>query len=274
MRITDTSPVTADDAVQTAARRLRDAVAHRTPCLPVRDLFEQDDIDAAYAVQTANIGHGIEAGHHLSGRKIGLTSAAVQRQLGVDQPDFGELFSDMAYGSDELIPFGRLLQPRAEAEVAFVLGSDLPANPVTVVDVVRAIDFAVPALEIVDSRVANWDISIVDTIADNASSGVYVVGTRPVRLADLDLPAIDMVMEKDGSVVSRGTGAACMGDPLNAVVWLANAAARFGVPLRAGEVVLSGALGPVVPVTPGSRFEARFSQLGTVRASFTSKDAT
>jgi 2-keto-4-pentenoate hydratase len=261
-----------DEVVQAAAGRLRDASAARTPCAPVRDILPTGDVDTAYAVQRTNTLDALGHGRRLSGRKIGLTSDAVQLQLGVDQPDFGALFSDMGYTSEEIIPFHSLIQPRAEAEVAFVLGSDLPARPVTVDDLVRAIDFALPALEIVDSRIENWDISIVDTIADNASSGVYVLGTQPVPLANIDLPTIQMTLTKDGRAASNGMGKDCLGDPLNAVLWLANTVVQLGAPLSAGEIVLSGALGPMVSVSPGAILDARISQLGTVRASFTSEE--
>jgi 2-keto-4-pentenoate hydratase len=202
------------------------------------------------------------------GRKIGLTSQAVQVQLGVDRPDFGVLFDDMACPQDRPIGSTRLLQPRIEAEIAFVLGIDLDRE-----DDARAARPAVaevaPALEIVDSRIAGWDITIVDTVADNASGGLFVLGEDRVPLDDLDLRAVEMSMvDRTGAVVSSGSGAACLGDPLAALVWLARTAAEFADPLHAGEVVLSGALGPMVPVSPGDEFIASLSELGTVRAQF------
>jgi 2-keto-4-pentenoate hydratase len=254
--------------VTTAAERLREASRTGRPCAPVRDLLGTDDLPGAYAVQRANIDLALAAGARRIGRKIGLTSRAVQQQLGVDQPDFGVLLDVMAVGQDEPVRAGRLLQPKIEAEIAFVLARDLPDRPVTAVDVLRATDFLVPALEIVDSRVAGWDITIVDTVADNASSGLYVLGTQPVTLGALDLPSARMLLTQDDHAVSTGTGAACLGDPVNAVVWLANTAREQGDPLRAGDVVLSGALGPMVPVVPGTRFVAEVTGLGTVRATF------
>ncbi|HEV7755700.1 MAG TPA: fumarylacetoacetate hydrolase family protein [Mycobacteriales bacterium] len=257
-----------DQNVTEAAERLLEAYRTGRPCAPVRDLLGSDDLAGAYAVQRANVERALTAGARRAGRKIGLTSRAVQRQLGVDRPDFGVLLDDMAVGQDEPVRAGRLLQPKIEAEVAFVLAHDLPHRPVTAVDILRATDFVVPALEIVDSRVAGWDITIVDTVADNASSGLYVLGTRPVRLGAVDLPAVRMRMTQDGAEVSTGTGAACLGDPVNAVVWLANTAREQGDPLRAGDVILSGALGPMVPVVPGARFVAEVGGIGTVRALF------
>jgi 2-keto-4-pentenoate hydratase len=188
----------------------------------------------------------------------------------VDTPDFGVLFADMAYGDSQPIPFGDLLQPRVEAEVAFVLGADLPDHDVTGPELLRAVEFVLPAIEVVDSRIADWDISIFDTVADNASSGVFVTGGSPRSLQAVDLRASEMTLVAEGEVVSSGTGAACLGHPLNAVVWLANVVAERGEPLGAGEIVLSGSLGPLVPVRPGLTYEAQISGLGSVRATFTS----
>ncbi|WP_328437499.1 2-keto-4-pentenoate hydratase [Streptomyces sp. NBC_00444] len=239
-----------------------------TACPPVRALLPEGDIDAAYAVQRANVERGVAAGRRIVGRKIGLTSPAVQAQLGVDQPDFGALFADMAVPEGAEVAAGRLLQPKVEAEVALVLGADLPHSGCTVADVLRATDFALPALEIVDSRIAEWDITIVDTVADNASSGLFVLGGTPVPLTGLDLRGVRMTMTRGGELVSEGTGADCLGGPLNAAVWLAATLAGMGDPLRAGDVVLTGALGPMAIAVPGDRFEARISQLGRVAVGF------
>ena len=203
----------------------------------------------------------------LVGRKIGLTSAVVQKQMGVSQPDFGLLFGEMAFGDQESVSYDRFLQPRVEAEVAFVLGDDLTELPVNIADVLRATDFVVPAIEIVDSRIANWDISIVDTVGDNASSGAFVLGGSPRSLRDIpDLRDCEMTLSCCGSELSAGTGAASLGHPANAVVWLANTVAYRGVPLRKGEIVLSGALGPIVGAEPGQEYEAKIAGLGSVRA--------
>ncbi|MFC4040358.1 2-keto-4-pentenoate hydratase [Dactylosporangium siamense] len=250
-----------------AAQRLLDATRTATPCAPVRDLIGAQDIAAAYAVQRELTLDRRRRGARVVGRKIGLTSAAVQRQLGVDQPDFGVLFDDMDVSALDPVPVGGLLQPRIEAEVAFVLRADLTGDLSAAV-VRAAVDVMVPALEIVDSRVAGWDISIADTIADNASSALFVLGDDRVGLDALEPVDIQMELSVDGAVVSKGTGSACLGDPLAALAWLAGAARDLGDPLLAGQVVLSGALGPMVPVLPGMRVAATFTGLGTVATRF------
>ena len=261
-RTTDMTPV------ETAAERLRLAQDNLTPCAPVRDLLAPLDLKAAYDVQALNNQAQVNLGLRTAGWKVGLTSLAVQQQLGVDQPDFGRLFADHESFDDLPTPSSTLLQPRVEAEVAFALDADLHLGPVRAVDVIRATAFVVPAIEIVASRIAKWDITIVDTIADNASSGSYVVGSRPTLLTSVDLREVAMEMHGPGGVVSSGSGAACLGHPVNAVVWLANKMIELGSPLRAGDLVLSGALGPMVDVKPGATYEAKITGLGSVRARF------
>jgi 2-keto-4-pentenoate hydratase len=192
----------------------------------------------------------------------------VQRQLGVGQPDYGMLYADMARGDGEEISLADTMQPKVEAEIAFILGRDLDHEQLTMADLHRAIDYAVASIEIVGSRVKNWDIKIADTIADNASSGLYVLGSQPRRLTDFDPRMCGMVMEKAGEPVSVGAGAACLGSPLNAALWLAKVMARAGHPLKAGDTILSGALGPMVGVAPGDVFDVRINGLGAVRATF------
>lgn len=260
--------------VREAARLLGEAAAAVAPCDPVRPLIESAGIDAAYAVQHLLAEEAIRSGRRVVGRKIGLTSTAVQAQLGVDQPDFGVLFDDMEYGSGEEVPLARLIQPRVEAEIVFVMERDLDAERPALGDVLNAIGYALPAIEIVDSRVRDWKISIFDTIADNASSGLYVLGGSPKKIDAFDLALCGMSLERGGEPVSVGCGAACLGNPLNAVVWLARTVARLGRPLRAGDVVLSGALGPMVTVGPGDVFEARISGLGSVSAVFSNDAAS
>ena len=249
------------------AAALRGAYAG-TPIAPLRDHLPANDIDAAYAVQEANTAYWEAEGRRVVGRKIGLTSPAVQKQLGVDRPDFGILFADMAVGEGEPIAAGRVLQPKIEAEIAFILGRDLNIARPTAADVIAAIAYVVPALEIVGSRIAGWDIRIVDTIADNASSGLFVLGGPARRLDGLDLRGATMTLRRGAETVSTGNGAACLGHPLNAAVWLTGEVARRGRPLRTGDVVLTGALGPMVPVSPGDTFEATITGLGTVTATF------
>jgi 2-keto-4-pentenoate hydratase len=253
-----------------AADRLREANATGKAIPPVRDLLgTATDIDAAYAVQQINTDRWIEAGRRVSGRKIGVTSKAIQHQVGVDQPDFGTLFVDTEYGDGIEIEAERLIQPRAEAEVALVLERDLDAAPHGFAQIIRAVAFALPSIEVVDSRIDNWDISIVDTVADNASCGVYVLGSRPVPLSAFDALTVPMLMTLDGMEVSTGVGSACLGNPLHAARWLADTMCRRGIPLRAGDVIMTGALGPMVPFGPGQDLVARFGDLGVVTTRIT-----
>ncbi|MFY1632716.1 2-keto-4-pentenoate hydratase [Solwaraspora sp. WMMB335] len=264
--------MTGDVDIEAAVAALTEAYDTGSPCPPVRDrLLPAGDVDTAYAVQRAMTAGWADTGRRRVGAKIGLTSPSVQAAFGVYQPDFGVLFADMAVCDGDEVDLGRLIQPRVEAEVAVVLSADLPYERVTVVDVLRATDFLLPAIEIVDSRVAGWDISIVDTVADNASSGLFVLGDRPVRPADVDLRECGMVLESAGEPVSVGAGAACLGNPLHALAWLASTLATAGDPLRAGDVVLTGALGPMVQVSPGAAYEARIAGLGGVRTRFSGK---
>jgi 2-keto-4-pentenoate hydratase len=259
--------VTSEDAIAAAVERLTAAQTTRVPCAPVRDLIGTDDLAAAYDVQRGLVQRRLAGGATVVGRKIGATSKAVQDQLGVDQPDFGYLLSDMDVSGRDPIPMSTLVQPRVEAEVAFVLAADVApdSDDEITVDAVRdAVEVALPALEIVDSRIADWDIGFTDTVADNASSGLYVVGTegRPLRgpgpraESRFEPREVDMTLAVNGETRSSGNGAACLGDPLEALRWLAVQCHRFGDPLRAGQVVLSGALGPFVPFASGDRVEA------------------
>jgi len=268
-----TSRIPPSRRVQDVAEHLWQAALARQPVPPVRTDIESiaagaDLATAAYAVQQVLTERRLSQGARLVGRKIGLTSLAVQKQLGVDSPDFGALFDDMSVCDGEEIAASRVLQPKAEAEIALVLERDLTHAKHTVRDLLDATAYALPAIEVVDSRIAGWDIRLADTIADNASSGLFVLGTRPVRLSELDLVGCGMVMERRGEPVSTGAGAACLGNPLNAALWLADTLARLGTPLRAGDILLTGALGPMVTVSPGDVFTARIEGLGEVRAVF------
>lgn len=254
--------------IEQVAEQLRIAQVNGSPCPPVRALLPEGDLDAAYAAQDINIRLAEAEGRRIVGRKIGLTAKAVQKQLGVDQPDYGILFADMEIQSGETIAWGRVLQPKAEAEVALVLERDINHDDVTLPELIAASAYVLPAIEVVGSRIANWDISILDTIADNASSGAYVLGTSPKKLSDVDLRLCGMGMFRKGEPVSVGAGAACLGHPLNAALWLARTMSRVGRPLKAGDVVLTGALGPMVAVQPGDVIEARIEGLGSVTAAF------
>lgn len=257
------------NATDRVARALAAATQDRNPIDPITDLLGADaGLADAYAVQEAITSAELAKGRRLVGRKIGLTSRAVQAQMGVDQPDYGVLFADMEYGDGAEVPFDRLIQPKVEAEIALVLEHDLTAPDVTPGEVQRAVAYALPAMEIVDSRIRDWKIGILDTVADNASAGLYVMGTRPVPLGALDLRLCGMVMERCGAPASFGAGAACMGNPLNAAVWLARKMAGLGRPLMAGDVILSGALGPMVAAQRGDDFRVEINGLGTVTTRF------
>ncbi|HDR9757491.1 TPA: 2-keto-4-pentenoate hydratase [Burkholderia cepacia] len=254
--------------IEAIAARLHAAEHTRQAIEPVRGEIALDDTAAAYAVQQVNVDARVSAGERVVGRKIGLTSLAVQQQLGVDQPDFGTLFAGMAYGDNQPMPLASLIQPKVEAEIALVLKHDLGRDKHTYVDLINATDYALAAIEVVDSRIRSWDIRFVDTVADNASSALFVLGSRPVPLAALDLSAAAMTLEREGEVLSRGGGAACLGNPLNAAIWLADRMVQLGTPLCAGDVVLTGALGPMVAVTQPGTYAARIGGLGSVRATF------
>jgi 2-keto-4-pentenoate hydratase len=259
-------------SVDEAAERLRLAARTGVPCAPVRDLIGAADVELAYAVQQRFTRDRLAAGARIVGRKIGLTSPAVQRQLGVDRPDFGVLFDDMDVSGLAEVPSGRLLQPKTEAEVAFVLGEGLADGPLDVAQIRGAVAYAVAALEIVDSRIAGWDITFGDTVADNASSGLFLLGERRLTLEEFQPVEVPMVLRLGSEVVSEGSGAACLGDPLHALSWLARTARQLGDPLHAGQVVLSGALGPMVATPPGSVVAADLGPLGTVTATFSRKE--
>lgn len=264
-----TTADTVAPSVRAAADRLLAAERDRRPGEPVRSLIGSTDVDAAYAVQQLVIATRIGAGARHVGRKIGLTSPAVQAQVGVDRPDFGVLLDDMRFDDGAQIPISRLLQPRAEAEIAFVLAEDVLDPEVSLARLARAVAYASPAIEVVDSRVRDWDIVITDTVADNASSGVFVLGTAQLPLDHFVPRDALMQMTSNGVQVSEGSGAACLGDPLEALRWLARTSVDVGAPLRAGEVILSGALGPLAPVVAGQTLVASISGLGTVSATFT-----
>lgn len=254
--------------VEIAAQQLRQATETRQTCSPIRELIGETDLVTAYAIQEVNTQLRLEAGQRIIGSKIGLTSVAVQKQLGVDQPDYGFLFDTMEVLNGAEIPWTEVMQPKVEAEIAFVLGRDLPSSDIGVADVLSAIDYAVASLEIVGSRIEGWNIRITDTIADNASASHFVIGHRPMPLRKFDVTKEAMILYKNGEEVSEGTGFACLGSPVNATLWLAKTMAELGKPLRAGQVILSGAMGPMSAVEPGDSFKVVFDTLGEVVVSF------
>jgi 2-keto-4-pentenoate hydratase len=229
---------------------------------PLRHALEPGDGDGAYDVQAINTRFWEGQGRRIVGRKIGLTAKAVQTQLGVDQPDFGVLFDDMQIANGGTLDASALLQPKAEAEIALVLGADLDAPDADAAAVARCVADVVPAIEIVDSRIADWKITFADTVADNGSSAFFVFGEPRRPLDGLDLYSCGMVLELNGQIASIGAGAACLGHPLEAAAWLARTLARRGEPLRAGDIILTGALGPMVPIKAGDVVKAVIGGLG------------
>ena len=259
-------------SMQALADLLWQAQATRTPIAPLREhaarLQVPPSSEAAYAVQGINRARRIAAGDKVVGRKIGLTSPAVQKQLGVDQPDYGDLWQRSAYADGDEVPLATLLQPKVEAEVALVFGRDLDNPEATVVDVIRATEFALAGIEIVASRIADWKIGLFDTIADNASNGAFVLGADPVRLDRVNLRSARMRMTRADTEVSTGIGRDCLGHPVNAAAWLARSLARLGSPLRPGDIVFTGALGPMVAAKTGDVFEAQIEGLGALCVRF------
>ncbi|HZV09265.1 MAG TPA: fumarylacetoacetate hydrolase family protein, partial [Novosphingobium sp.] len=233
------------DKHEAAAILLRNAYAGGA-VPPLRAYLAPVDIAGAYAVQEINTRFWQAQGRRIVGRKAGLTARAVQAQLGVDQPDFGVLFDDMAVADGGFLDPARCLQPKAEAEIAFVLGADLPSADTTPEAVAAAVGTVHAAIEIVDSRIADWQITFSDTVADNGSSAFFTLAGEGKALDGLDLYTAGMVMEVNGQIVSLGAGAAALGHPLNAAAWLARTLAARGDPLRKGDILLAGALGPMV----------------------------
>jgi 2-keto-4-pentenoate hydratase len=259
---------TPQEVIESVQGRLAEAYRSRTPCDPVRPLLEPLGIDSAYEVQRLLIKDRLATGQQIVGHKIGLTSISVQKQLGVDQPDYGVLTNAMEYGDQQEISFSHLIQPKVEAEIAFILERDLDMESLSLAEVIRSVAYAVPAIEVVDSRIRDWKISIFDTIADNASSALFVLGGAAKKIDQLDLRLCGMRLDHRGEAVSSGCGGACLGNPLNALTWLARKMSKLEQPLREGQVILSGALGAMVPVTAGEVYEANISGLGSVTAIF------
>lgn len=255
--------------LETCAEQLYQSERTLLPIAPIRgQLGESATLDDAYAVQDINTQRALSNGRRLVGKKIGLTSFAVQKQLGVDSPDFGMLFDDMAYADGQSIAFSKLIQPKVEAEIALVLKADLTQDQHSLEDIIAATDYAVAAIEVVDSRIEHWKISLLDTVADNASSAAFVLGQNKVPLAELDLVNCRMQMTRAGELVSEGIGKACLDNPLNAAVWLADEMVKRGRPLQADDIVLTGALGPMVVVQAGESYQVNIDGLGSVTAAF------
>jgi 2-keto-4-pentenoate hydratase len=246
----------------------------RSPIAPLSASNGSLTVENAYAIQAINVARRTESGARVLGRKVGLTSRAMQEMLGVDEPDYGVLTADMFVEEGDDIDLGSLILPRAEAEIAFLLERDLAGPGITTAQVAGAVAGAMPALEIIDSRIADWKIALVDTVADNASSARVVLGGRVTSVADLDLRLVGMAITRNGVLADTGAGAAVLGNPLRCVAWLANKIGEFGDTLRAGDVVLAGALHRALPVNHGDVCRAEFSDLGGVTARFIDTEAT
>jgi 2-oxopent-4-enoate/cis-2-oxohex-4-enoate hydratase len=255
--------------IQALGDELYTALRSREPVAPLTSREPEITIDDAYHISKRMLDRRISDGEKIVGKKIGVTSKVVQRALDVHQPDFGWLTDKMRYESEVELPIGReLIQARAEGEIAFLLKRDLVGPGVTPADVVAATECVMPCFEIVDSRIRDWKIRIQDTIADNASSGLFVIGRDAVDPKKVDFFSCGMVVEKNGEVLSTGAGAAALGSPLICVAWLADAMGRFGVPLKAGEVILSGSLVPLEPVRPGDHMRVTIAGIGSTQVRF------
>ena len=255
------------DKLQKMADMLYLAERDRTPIAPLTELDSSITVDDAYAIQMKNVRRVETMGYVISGKKIGLTSAGIQRQLGVNEPDYGHLFTAMDC-SDGTVNISQLIQPKIEAELAFILGADLAGGNVTIEDVHKATEYVVGAFEIVDSRVADWKIKLADTVADNASSGRYILGKKRLKVENVDMPAETMRLYKDGTLLQEGVGSNVQGDPCAAVAWLANRLWDYGVTLKKGEIILSGALSAAPTAQKGDVFSAQFGSFGTITAHF------
>lgn len=247
---------------------LYEALTTHTTMAPLTDRHLDMSIEDAYQIQQRMLSRRLQAGEKVVGKKIGVTSKAVMNMLGVGQPDFGYMLDSMIYNEGESIPIATLIQPKAEGEIAFVMKKDLMGPGVTAADVLAATEGVMACFEIVDSRIKDWKIKIQDTVADNASCGAFVLGDRLVDPREVDLQTCGMVLEKNGDIVGTGAGAATMGSPVNAMVWLANTLGRLGIPLKAGEIVLSGSLAAMIPVQAGDNLRVTIGGIGGCSVKF------
>ncbi|MEH7494359.1 2-keto-4-pentenoate hydratase [Neobacillus niacini] len=255
--------------IQRAATALMEAENEREPIAPFTSSTEEISVEDAYNIQLFQIHQKVAKGAVVVGKKIGLTSKAMQEMLNVSEPDYGHLLDDMMYGEGETISPHKFIQPRIEFEIAFVLNKDLKGPGVTMNDVIEATDYVVPALEIIDSRIKDWQIKFEDTVADNGSSAGAIIGSTTTKLDNLDLAAVKMTVTRNSEFLDSAAGSAVMGHPAEAVAWLANALGSYGISIYAGEVILSGALSKAIPIKGGDTFTAEFEHIGTVTATFT-----
>jgi 2-oxopent-4-enoate/cis-2-oxohex-4-enoate hydratase len=247
---------------------LYQALVTRTVVEPLTNRYPDLSVEHAYQIQQRMIERRVGAGERIIGKKIGVTSRAVMNMLGVYRPDFGYMLDGMIYNEGESIDTSTLIQPKAEGEIAFILKKDLMGPGVTNADVLAATECVMPCFEIVDSRIRDWKIKIADTVADNASCGVFVLGDQAVDPRKIDLALCGMVLERNGEIVATGAGAAALGSPVNAVAWLANTMGALGIPLKAGEVILSGALAAMFPAKAGDSFRVSIGGMGSCSVRF------
>lgn len=250
------------------AARLAEAERSRVPIAPLTDGHPDMDVVDAYEIQLINIRERVAGGAKVVGHKVGLSSAAMQQMMGVDEPDYGHLLDDMEVFEDVPVPAGRFLYPRVEVEVGFILADDLPGANCTEDDVLAATAAFAPSIELIDTRITNWQIKLCDTIADNASSAGWVLGRERVSPKDIDIRSIDAVLRRNGEVIAEGRSDAVLGNPVTAVAWLARKVDSFGVRLKAGDVVLPGSCTRAIDARPGDEFVADFTGLGSVRLAF------
>lgn len=251
-----------------AANALMKAEINKNPIDPFTSSTEVISVDDAYQIQLEQIRHKVDKGAVIVGKKIGLTSKVMQEMFNVTEPDYGHILDDMMYKNGEAISIDRFIQPKVEFEIAFVLKKALKGPNVTLEDVIEATDYVIPAIEIIDSRIKNWKFKYEDTVADNGSSAGAILGDKAVNIQDVDLPSVRMRVFRNGEEIDSATGEAVMGNPVNAVAWLANALNRYNISLNAGEVILSGALSAAVPIEEGDTFSADFGELGSVSVTF------
>lgn len=254
--------------IDSIAEELLEAERSKKPMAPLTDRYSELNITDAYQIQIAITEKKIQKGRSIIGKKVGLTSLAMQKMLGVDEPDYGHLLDDMKCVDGEEIEIDEFLSPKVEAEIGFVLKEELKGPNITFLDVLMATDYVVPTIEIIDSRISDWKIKLVDTVADNGSSAKVVVGENRSEIDGFDLRSLGMVLYQNGEMVATGSGAAALGHPAHAIAWLVNKLSEFNITLKAGELILPGALSAAIAVKAGDTISANFGPLGTVSVSF------
>lgn len=257
-----------NNVIDRIADTLMEAERSRQAVPPLNQQYTELNVTDAYNVQLEVLKRKLSEGRTVIGKKVGLTSVAMQQMLGVDEPDYGHLLDDMKVENGAKVKVSDLLSPKIEAEIGFVLAEDLKGPNVTFLDVLMATKYVVPTLEIIDSRIADWKIGLVDTVADNGSSAMVVVGDEIAEIDGLDLRSVGMILSKNGEMVATGSGAAALGHPAHAIAWLANKLHEFGISLKAGELILPGALSAAIAVKEGDTITAQFGQVGSVSVSF------